>query len=151
MDFFTKRRAELHASTSMTARQVETTILREYKVEELRRLQCTEDNLKQQSTSEPTIGEQQSESPQPTVEQQARKLTKQQLKELQVSDVPCCLCASGHFDDPVTSKRPKRQQVHLLICENCNRGFHTSCLELHWQPGFSDDDWLCFDCFFWKA
>ena len=146
MDFYTKRRAELHANTSMTARQVETTILREFKVEELRRLQCAEDNPNQESTSEPTIGKQQSEAPQPTVEQQARKLTKQQLRELQVSDVPCCLCASGHFDDPVTSKRPKRQQVHLLICESCNRGFHTSCLELHWQPGFSDDDWLCFDC-----
>ena len=145
MDFYTTRRAELHANTSMTARQVETTILREFKVEELRRLQCAEDNLNQESTREPTIGKQQSEEPQPTVEQQARKLTKQQLRELQVSDVPCCLCASGHFDDPVTSKRPKRQHIHLLICESCNRGFHTSCLELHWQPGFSDDDWLCFD------
>ena len=50
-----------------------------------------------------------------------------------VADIACELCGSGENDESV------------LLCDNCNRGFHMECLSPP-LTSVPEGDWHCPDC-----
>ena len=46
-------------------------------------------------------------------------------------ELPCEICSSPHYDKL------------MLLCDQCNRGFHTYCLGLQFFPR---EDWFCPEC-----
>eukprot|EP00696_Hemimastix_kukwesjijk_P001929 gnl/Hemi2/12340_TR4224_c0_g1_i1.p1 gnl/Hemi2/12340_TR4224_c0_g1~~gnl/Hemi2/12340_TR4224_c0_g1_i1.p1 ORF type:complete len:447 (-),score=89.96 gnl/Hemi2/12340_TR4224_c0_g1_i1:1237-2577(-) len=64
--------------------------------------------------------------------------------ELPVGTWYCPACRLTCSDDVVCQVcRLGEDEAQLLLCDNCNRGFHTGCLGLEDVP---EGDWLCLDC-----
>ena len=58
-----------------------------------------------------------------------------QFKDTDVTDIPCEACG----DHRPHAKSP------MLICDGCNRGYHTKCAKISVMP-HADHDWLCHAC-----
>ena len=143
-EFCSRRRAELHSQTEMTATQVETTILRELRLEEFRQAQLAKSQPQPMDVDQPISTTDCNTTSTPTPPPKS-KLNRQDKERLQFVDVECSLCQQTQFDG-TRSGKSVRDQVQIILCDRCDRGFHVHCLEMHWQPAFSKDSWLCFDC-----
>jgi len=143
-EFCSRRRAELHSQTEMTATQVETTILRELRLEEFRQAQLAKSQPQPMDVDQPISTTDCNATSTPTPPPKS-KLNRQDKERLQFVDVECSLCQQTQFDG-TRSGKSVRDQVQIILCDRCDRGFHVHCLEMHWQPAFSKDSWLCFDC-----
>ena len=139
-EFCAQRAQQLHAS-GMGAYEANTTILREWHLEALRQAHRSTTT----TTTTPTSNTESSE-PTPKTTPAPSTLSRSQKKQLCLNpDVVCVECGSPEFDDPRTSNRNKKEQVHILLCDACDQGFHNSCLGIKWHPR-SADGWYCPAC-----
>ena len=133
LEFCEQRSRELYA-TGMTGYEVNTNLLREWHLRALRLA-----HHPTSSTTSAPIDELKVTPPE-------SKLTAKQKKQLCFDpDLACATCNLTHIDDPKSSRRNRSDQVQMLLCDRCDRGFHNTCLGIKWRPRAADA-WYCPDC-----
>ena len=132
-EFCEQRSRELYA-TGMTGYEVNTNLLREWHLRALR------------LAHQPTTSTTSAPIDEPKVTPPESKLTAKQKKQLCFDpDLACATCNLTHIDDPKSSRRHRSEQVQMLLCDRCDRGFHNTCLGIKWTPRTADA-WYCPDC-----
>ena len=132
-EFCEQRSRELYA-TGMTGYEVNTNLLREWHLRALR------------LAHQPTTSTTSAPIDEPKVTPPESKLTAKQKKQLCFDpDLACATCNLTHIDDPKSSRRHRSEQVQMLLCDRCDRGFHSTCLGIKWTPRTADA-WYCPDC-----
>ena len=117
----------------MTGYEVNTNLLREWHLRAVR------------LAHQPTSSTASAPIDEPKVTPPESKLTAKQKKQLCYDpDLACATCNLTHIDDPKSSHRNRSEQVLMLICDRCDRGFHSTCLGIKWKPRTADA-WYCPD------
>ncbi len=102
-EFCSRRRAELYLQTEMTATQIESTILRELRLEEFRQSQLARQQPQPMDVDEPLLTTDCKPTTTPTPPPES-KLNRHDKERLQFIDVECSLCHHTQFDGTKSGK-----------------------------------------------